>query len=235
MRCLPLLAAFVAATGFAQIASAADMPTKAPAMVPAIAPMTWTGPYVGVAGGYGWGTTRQTDVTPFNSGDYSISGAILGATLGYNWQAGGFVFGVETDLSWASIDGSTTGIGGGCFGNHCASEIQALGTVRGRLGVAWGNWLPFIAGGLAYARLHGEEGPPLGGSDEKWVAGWTIGGGVEAMLAPRWSAKAEYLYVDLGTHGVFTDALGGGARATENLDTFAHVVRVGLNYHFATW
>jgi outer membrane immunogenic protein len=241
MRYLRLAAAFVAVMG-AQSAFAADMPMKTPAPVLFSAP-SWNGFYLGVAGGYGWGTSEQSDVSifgPFSSGQYDINGAVIGGTLGYNFQTGAAVFGIETDLSWASIKGSTVGTGTapGCISFHCETEIQALGTLRGRLGYAWGNWLPFVAGGLAYARLHGAEGPApggLGGSGAKWVAGWTIGAGVEAMIAPRWSLKAEYLYVDLGKHEVFTDTLGGGAQATENLEPTAHIVRVGVNYHFTGW
>ncbi len=117
---------------------------------------------------------------------------------------------------------------------HCESEIQALGTLRGRLGVAWGEWLPFVSGGLAYAKLRGSEGPfiGLGGGGSAWVAGYTIGGGAEVKLASQWSAKLEYLYVDLGKHEVWTNNLGFGIFARENLDVTAHIVRLGINYRF---
>src|SRR3954466_5694264 len=111
MRCLPLFVALAVAAGFAQSASAADMPAKAAAIAPVAAP-SWTGFYLGISGGYGWGRSEQTDISvfgPFTSGQYSIDGVVLGATAGYNWQTGPLVLGVETDLSFASIRGSTVG------------------------------------------------------------------------------------------------------------------------------
>jgi outer membrane immunogenic protein len=196
----------------------------------------WAGWYAGAAAGAGWGMATQNDNSifgPFTSGRYHIQGPIFGLSTGYNWQAGAAVFGVETDLSLASIKGAQNTLGV-CTNANCASEIQALGTVRGRLGLAWGDWLPFVTGGLAYAKLHGSEGPlaGVGGSGSTWVTGYTIGGGAEVKLAPRWSAKLEYLYVDLGNNDVWTNNLGFGVFARENLDVTAHIVRVGINYQF---
>ena len=189
------------ALSIGQIANAADMPVKAPAMTAA----DWAGWYAGIAGGAGFGQARQTDTSPFSSGRYNTKGAIAGATLGYNWQKGRYVYGIETDLSYANIRGSTVGTDptfGNCVATHCESAIKALGTLRGRVGMTWKNLLPYVTGGLAYADLHGAEGTGVpgsfGGSGSKWVAGWTLGGGVEAKLTPKWSGKIEYLYVDLG-------------------------------------
>jgi outer membrane immunogenic protein len=237
MRGLVVACLAFAGCGYASSVPAADLPVKAPAYVlPAavIAP-TWTGLYVGVAGGFGWGRAEQTDPIPFTSGTYKTRGGLIGGTLGYNWQSGPAVFGLETDLSWANIKGSTAGIpGNGCALLHCESTMSALGTVRGRLGlVAWQNLLPYVTGGLAYAKLHGAEGVAgFGGSGSKWVSGWTIGGGLEGMLTPNWSAKVEYLYVDLGRHKVFNDVFGG-LTFPESLRTTAHVLRFGANYRFS--
>jgi len=196
----------------------------------------WTGFYAGVAAGAGWGAAEQTDTSifgPFTSGRYHTQGPIFGLSAGYNWQAGAIVIGAETDLSFAAIKGVQDNPGT-CINSRCDSEIQALGTLRGRLGVAWGEWLPFVSGGLAYAKLRGSEGPApgLGGSGSIWVAGYTIGGGAEVKLGPQWSAKLEYLFVDLGNHEVWTNNLGFGVLARENLDVTAHVVRIGINYRF---
>src|SRR5581483_8969146 len=118
---------------------------------------------------------------------------------------------------------------------NCESDIRALGTARGRVGLAWNNVLPYATGGLAYADVHGAEGVAgAGGAGSKWFAGWTVGAGVEAILAPQWTGKVEYLYVDLGKHSVFNDVFGGVV-TTENLDMTAHVVRAGMNYRFSTW
>lgn len=230
--------AALAAVSLSQVAFAADIPVKAPAVRTVLAPLpVWSGWYAGIAGGGGWGQAEQTDPFPFTSGNYDISGGLVGGTLGANWQSGSVVFGLETDLSWANIEGSTRGIGGACAGAppNCESEIRALGTARGRVGLAWNNLLPYVTGGVAYANLHGAEGVAgAGGADSKWGAGWTIGTGIEAMLAPQWSAKLEYLYVDLGKHHIFNNTFGGVV-APQSLDVTAHVVRVGLNYRFASW
>jgi outer membrane immunogenic protein len=241
MRRLTLAVLAIAAAGCAQIASAADVPVKAPvykAPVAVVISPNWTGFYVGIAGGYGWGKAEQSDSFPFNSGTYNTSGGLIGGTLGYNWQSGATVFGVETDLSYADIKGSTIGTdpaSGNCAvpaNPNCESTIRALGTARGRLGLAWQNLLPYVTGGLAYANLHGAEGVTgTGGSGSKWVPGWTIGAGLEGILAPNWSVKAEYLYVDLGRHEVFTDVFGG-VPTPESLRETAHIVRVGVNYRF---
>jgi outer membrane immunogenic protein len=211
--------------GLVQSAAAAEPP----------AVHSWTGFYAGIAAGAGWGTAEQTDTSifgPFTSGTYHTQGPIFGLSAGYNWQAGAFVLGAETDLSFAAIKGVQDNPGTCII--SCESEIRALGTVRGRLGVAWGEWLPFVSGGLAYAKLRGSEGPflGLGGAGSAWVAGYTVGGGAEVKLASQWSAKLEYLYVDLGKHEVWTNNLGFGVFARESLDVTAHVVRVAIHYHF---
>ena len=209
------------------------MPVKAPAAIAS----DWTGFYAGLSGGAGWGNSEQTDATPFTSGQYTIKGGIAGGTLGYNFQSGQFVYGVETDFSYAQIKGYSVGTdpaGGNCGDNHCGTEIRALGTLRGRIGMAWQNFLPYVTGGLAYANVFGDEGTAavgIVGSGSAWMVGWTLGGGVEAKLAQNWTAKLEYLYVDLGNKDVFTDNIFGFMFA-ENLRVTAQVVRVGINYRF---
>ena len=235
------IAALLAATAMGVVgANAADLPMKAPPpLMPAVPVDNWTGFYAGIAGGYGWGRATQTDSTPFSSGSYKTSGGLIGGTLGYNWQAGPAVFGLETDLSWASISGSTVGTdpaSGNCGAKHCESKIEAFGTLRGRLGYAWQNVMPYITGGLAYADLHGAEGnggpPGAFGSGSSWVAGWTAGAGLEAKFTPNWSGKIEYLYADFGKNGVFTDTIPSFGRFTEKLNVTVQTIRVGLNYRF---
>jgi outer membrane immunogenic protein len=148
-------------TVFATSAMAADLAARAPARY--IAPVSvynWTGFYVGIEGGGGWGSAQQTDPLGFNAG-YEVSGGLVGGTVGYNWQINRLVLGLEADESWASIRGSTIGICGGLPPN-CSSNLQSLGTFRGRLGWAgllwWNNVMPYVTGGLAWGSLHGSEG-----------------------------------------------------------------------------
>jgi outer membrane immunogenic protein len=220
------------------------MPVKARTdgpVLPAITSVTWNGWYAGVAGGWGWGEARQTDTTPFDSGWYDTNGGLIGATLGFNWQTGILVLGVETDLSYSWIHGSApqpapNGNCGGAGLGRCESDINAVGTVRGRAGAVWGNYVPFVTGGFAYGHVHGEEGdkPPTAfGSGSKWVSGWTVGGGIEAMIAPRWSGKLEYLYVDFGDPEVFISKVPAPFGNTpQRLSEKASIVRIGVNYYY---
>jgi outer membrane immunogenic protein len=216
-------------------ANAADMAVKAPPLPPAPVASYWTGWYLGIEGGYGWGRAEDTDATGFDSGRFNVSGGLVGGTIGYNWQFNPFVFGLEGDGSWADIKGSTTGVCGGAPPN-CSSNLQALGTFRGRVGLPWGNVLPFVTGGLAVGSLHGSEGDVIAngavGSGTTTVAGWTLGGGIEARLPGAWSVKAEYLYVDLGNHAIFNDTLTTGAVVGQNVRFTTNIFRAGLNYQF---
>jgi outer membrane immunogenic protein len=187
------------------------MPTKAPMYN---APYNWTGAYVGINGGGGWG---RSDFSGALAGsDFRTSGGMVGGTLGYNYQVGQAVFGVETDLDWANIKGS-----GACAGLTCSTENTWLGTARGRIGYAFANVMPYVTGGLAYG---GVKNSVTGSGDTTSTkAGYALGGGLEAAIAGPWSAKVEYLYADLGR----TDApLGTDAKTKEN------IVRAGLNYRF---
>jgi outer membrane immunogenic protein len=197
-------------------AVAADYPVKAPP--PPI--WTWTGFYIGIGGGGGWGTSNQ--FTPGgleSSGPFNISGGLVGATLGYNWQTGPFVLGVEGDFSWANIRGSTTPLQCGV----CATDLRTLGTIRGRFGYAAGQFMPYVTGGYAFGDLRRGFGTAFGSATAN---GWTLGAGIEALFSPNWSGKLEYLYVDLGG----TNVPISGFPTTVNFRS--HALRVGLNYKF---
>jgi outer membrane immunogenic protein len=198
-------------------ASAADiqrrvMPTKAPAYVAPV--YNWTGFYVGINGGGGWG---HSDFSAPFPGSANLSGGLVGGTFGYNWQMNQVVLGLETDIDWSNIRGSSA-----CgIGFSCETKNTWLGTFRGRLGYAADRFMPYITGGLAYGGVkHSVAGV---GDSSTSKAGWTLGGGVEYAIAGPWTVKAEYLYVDLGHTG---SVLGSDA-------TFhSHIVRAGLNYRF---
>ncbi|MGH6684445.1 MAG: outer membrane protein [Pseudolabrys sp.] len=197
-------------------ASAADlprrqtMPTKAPLYE---APYNWTGLYVGINGGYGWGTS---DVAAPFPGSFDTTGGLVGGTLGYNWQMGQAVFGLEGDIDWTDLRGS-----GACGVTTCEIRNDWLSTVRGRLGFAVNRFLPFVTGGAAFGNIKNSIAG-VGDADET-KAGWTLGGGVEAAIAGPWTAKIEYLYADLG-HGA--SVLGSDASFKTN------IVRGGINYRF---
>jgi len=228
----------VAATGAVH---AADLPLKAPP--PPV--YGWSGGYGGIAGGVGKGHSDQTDPgipqppasddcggdCGSEDGHYSLSGGLLGGTLGYNWQRQSLVYGVEGDLSWADIKGSSSVCGPLTALPHpCGTSLDALGTFRGRLGWAAGangNWLLYGTGGLAIGKVHGWDSlTPASG--DVWRQGWTVGAGVETAFAPRWTAKLEYLYVDLGDGQVFNVVPG----VPESVSLRASIIRAGINYRF---
>jgi outer membrane immunogenic protein len=180
--------------------AARPMPTKAPAYVQQY--YNWTGGYVGINGGGGWGSNDS-------------SGGFVGGTLGYNWQTGSTVFGLETDIAWSGIEGTST-----LGALPITTGSDWFGTVRGRIGYAWDRALLFASGGLAYGNVHANT--PLASFDTT-NAGWALGGGVEFALQGPWTAKVEYLHIDLGDVGT---VLG------QNVSYDADLVRAGLNYRF---
>src|SRR5947209_4434645 len=122
-----LVGSTLALTLFATSAMAADLAVRAPARyVAPVSVYNWTGFYVGIEGGGGWGVARQTDPLGFNTG-YNVSGGLVGGTLGYNWQINRLVLGLEADEAWANIRGSTSIIGvcGGAPPN-CSSNLRSL-------------------------------------------------------------------------------------------------------------
>ncbi|HEX2539357.1 MAG TPA: porin family protein, partial [Pseudolabrys sp.] len=140
-------------------ARAADVaPARPQAVPPAAAPVpfTWSGFYVGLNGGYGWGRSNWRDpATDPTLRGFGLSGGVVGGQLGYNWQTGPFVLGLESDLDWTNLSGSRSD-GGVCTtngGGECRTRQSWLGTTRGRLGYAFGSWLPYVTGGAAYGDI----------------------------------------------------------------------------------
>jgi outer membrane immunogenic protein len=206
---------------------------------------SWTGFYIGAHAGAGWGTKEWSD--PFFSGkviqpigfssltlaNYGVNGFLGGGQIGYNWQSGWVVFGIEADGSWTNIKG--TGI---CFfvAKNCSTKVSALGTVTGRLGGTVDRVLLYIEGGGAWVREKhtaslpvGLDGFTLSDSGNRW--GWVIGGGVELAFAPNWSGKLEYNYLDFGKK-TYDFTLPDGDGVSVRIRQSMHTVKVGLNYRF---
>ena len=211
--CAGLLAAAMALPAFA-----ADFPQPA-FKAPYAAPWNWTGFYVGINGGYGWGKSSWTDpVAATTTGDFNVSGALAGGTIGYNLQTGLWVWGLEGDVDASWIKGTDATI---C----CETKNDWLATARGRIGYAMDRWMPYITGGAAFGDV---KMTPVGGASETDTRfGWTGGGGLEYAFMGAWSAKVEYLYVDLGKANCSVATCGA------NDVTFkTSIVRGGINYHF---
>ena len=166
---------------------------------------SWAGPYLGGNIGYGWGSVDNNPTKP--------SGFAGGVQAGYNWQQNGpWVFGIEGDIQ---ASGAEQTFAPWKFSNPW------FGTLRGRAGYALNNVLFYGTGGLAFGELRGET---FGMSESHTNPGWTVGAGAEMAFAPHWSAKIEYLYVDLANSNfIITGASRGLSFGT---------IRAGVNYRF---
>ena len=258
MRHLPTAAiAVISSFAFIQLASAADLPVKAPPRPVVAPPYNWTGLYAGLNLGGSWGhqdaslintTTGAIVATRSNN----LDGVIGGGQIGYNWQVNQWVFGLEADFqgSGQKADGSFFDPGAPCGPNVAAcfpipstsiaytDKLDWFGTVRGRIGYAMGatgNWLPYVTGGWAYG--HGEISrtttigavvTSLSGSQD--YSGWTVGGGVEWAFANKWSAKLEYLYIDFGDGPTIPVATTVFNVSIGHMTD--NIVRLGVNYKF---
>jgi outer membrane immunogenic protein len=165
---------------------------------------SWAGPYIGGNVGYQWGEISNNGADP--SG---ITGGIQG---GYNWQVGQFVFGGEADIQ---LSGASDTFAAWKFSNPW------FGTLRGRAGFAMNNILIYGTGGLAFGNVRAEV---LNLTENHSVAGWTLGVGAEIGITQNWTAKAEYLYVNLNDSQFALTGMPNGYQFS--------VVRLGVNYKF---
>jgi outer membrane immunogenic protein len=249
------LSALVAAPAFAADLTPAPVYKAPPPVV--VPPPQWTGWYIGVNIGGSFGTATQTGSfppapipgTPFGSASSDFDGVIGGAQIGYNWQTGNWVLGIEADIQATSEQGSSslTGTGspiginflGPVTGTlNITEKLDWLGTVRGRLGVLGGpNWLFYGTGGLAYGGLDTDTTLTVGALSvvnnfNTTRAGWTAGAGIEGWFGQNWTAKLEYLYLDLGSFSNTFTGLGVFSPVVLNTHLTDNIVRVGVDYHF---
>lgn len=217
-------------------ALAADLgpPRSLPAPEAYVAPagnFSWRGFYAGLNGGYAWGSGDPIIVTQgVTTGALDAidpSGWFGGGQIGYNAQFGNFVLGVEADLQGGAIDGSTSGNAGALGPYTASSEVNWLSTVRARAGFAADRMLIYATGGVAWADMDfslSDGATTFSGNDT--LTGYAVGAGVEWALGLNWTARAEYLYVDL------EDAKFSGGGTAASFDNAFHTMRVGLNYKF---
>ncbi len=244
-------------------ALAADMALKAPPPAPAPA-CIWCGWYIGANGGYGWeGSTGNLDPNFPNlfGASAAVAGGFIpsnlavtpqggfgGGQIGYNWQKGQWVWGLEADFQGSGIRNTSTVVyPGGLFvpsTTTTSDNLNWFGTARVRAGVlASPNFLLYGTGGLAYGHV-GENitltGNPVAsgfyvGTGGHTQVGWSAGAGAEWMVTSNISIKAEYLFVDLGQTSVTTtDPLGTfpGTFFTYNFKNEFNLVRAGIDWHF---
>jgi len=222
----------------------------------------WTGPYLGVHLGYGWGDA-DTNFNPLPTpASFGIlpetltphpSGIVGGIQGGYNWQMGCFVVGIEADFSGSGMSGSSSlspippypGVpySGGVLTTQ--ENINYFGTVRPRLGyLLRPNVLIYATGGLAYGDVSyrananfipggvGTEQYPVSLSTTK--VGWALGGGVEYAFSKCWTVKAEYLYMDLGSESAIVSPISPNPpyQTGFSWQTTANIFQIGVNYKF---
>jgi outer membrane immunogenic protein len=234
--------ATVSVLALSTASQASDLPAKAGPYVPVAAPV-WTGLYLGIQGGAARFDASFKDLgCAFDCGTFegNKTGGVIGGLLGYNWQSGNFVYGLEGDWSWLGVKTVST------FGNgfNAVSSFNAdwIATVRGRAGLAVDATLIYFTGGVAFGHVRNDfkviddfDGVIFARfSQNRTKVGWTAGLGVEHMFGPHWTARAELRYVDLGTKAV---------SCTEGIPDLCSTYRgefsntlvmglVGLNYKF---
>jgi outer membrane immunogenic protein len=243
--------AFLLASGLASTAQAADLTFEEQVVVETAAPaFNWTGFYAGVHAGYGWAELdnqlRSGDdfSALVNYGGNKPDGFFGGLQLGYNHQfSNQIVLGVEADAAIADLKDSASGLTGDpeddYYRYNAETKIDALGTVRARLGYAADRFLPYVTGGFAWAHTEysfafDTQSPNLYGSysQSDVFTGWTVGAGLEYAITDKLSAKLEYLYADLGSKDYSID-FGVNAPAGQfSRDLTLQTAKIGLNYRF---
>jgi outer membrane immunogenic protein len=294
MRRLAFLGSVLVATTLGLPALAADIPVKAVRPAPPIIIDHWTGFYVGVNGGYSWGSAR-TDLTATTtsvgtitqttlggtvlavttiqgpttiataSGRANVNGWLGGGQAGYNWKSNNWLFGIEADLQGTGERGGsqfclTAGCPAGSTFAQADFRLRWFGTLRGRAGwLVNDSLLLYATGGLAVGRLNadyslgtvGVAAPIATASTGVTRAGFVVGAGGEYRFSERWSAKLEYLYMDLGSIGAtfggsvtsvpliftvgdfrFVGVSTSTSTAVFNTRFTDHILRAGVNYRF---
>jgi outer membrane immunogenic protein len=232
--------------------------TKAPEMMAAVS--NWSGFYIGGNVGYGWGQNDADfnflpSAFDFNANNDNLRvhprGVIGGAQFGYNFQIGTNVLGFETDIQGADISGSATKQPTQFFPVLpipqallvTDQKLSWFGTARARLGIAiTPELLLYETGGFAYGQVRATANSSFAATNfdnpaavSRTKVGWTAGAGTEWMFARNWSAKAEYLYVNLGSTsaiGLESDAPTSGFGVRYTWKNRENIVRAGVNYHF---
>jgi outer membrane immunogenic protein len=230
-KSLLLVTASLVALSAAAPAVAADLAarpyTKAPAMVAAI--YDWSGFYIGINGGGASARTTWDLVGGGREGSHDATGGTVGGQIGYRWQSGQWVFGVEGQGNWADFSGDNVSA---LFATRNRSKIDSFGLITGQVGYAWNNVLVYVKGGAAvvgdkYEVFSTASGSLLASNDQtRW--GGTVGAGLEYGFAPNWSVGVEYNHIFLEDKDVTFAGLRGTDRISQDVD----MGLVRLNYKF---
>lgn len=227
----------------------------------------WAGGYGGLHLGYGYSSDDNINTSGQLAGNISnvaggarpasvsldADGFVGGAMIGYNWQSGNLVYGLEADLDYTDMDDSqtvrtlslaTATPALAPLNNNFKQSLDYLGTVRARIGYAFQNTMVYGTGGLAYGGIDNSVNffaatAPTGplqfqGSDDEMEYGYALGGGVEQMVNTKWVVSANYLYYDLGSNTTNVAGIPGVGTGGYNskFDNAGHLFRAGVGYKF---
>jgi len=210
-------------------ANAADMPAKMPVKAPPPVGYDWTGFYVGGYLGASIGTTQASNPTLTTGTAQLNKGGITGGiTLGYNWQFHPqWLVGVEGDFGWLGINQSV--LQWNDFA-RVGEKADWYGTARLRAGYVTGPSLLYVTGGGAFVHFRDTFGDPVTPTENTDTrAGWTVGGGIETKLSRSWTAKTEYMYIDVGSSSFVSNVFATSTPTTFEQHRY-HVIKSGLNY-----
>jgi len=237
MSRLYFLATTAVAICAAGAAAAADLPRKAPLQpVAAAVPFTWTGVYLGGHVGYGWANSRWSDLTSGESVSVKNNGVLGGGQIGFNYQMGTWVVGIEADYSASGIKGASSIVVDPVDGDqsNVNPHLRWTSLVTARLGYAVDRYLPYIKGGVAFGDIRygfNNLTTGLSGSQTMRRTGWTVGAGVEAALDRNWSLRLEYDYIQFSAKNTALPDEDGLVQPVNNRHQ-SHQLRLGVNYRF---
>jgi outer membrane immunogenic protein len=226
-----------AAGGYPIWGSVKDQPVYVPPPPP---PVIWSGVYLGLHVGYGWGESdwRFRNDSYFNTAvgerfRNDPEGWLAGGHIGFNHQIGQFVWGIEGSLAGADISESKRSPF--FAGDRFKTDIDTLWTVTGRLGFDWGRLLTYVKGGYAGANVEISAKDPIPpvvtARKDETHHGWTVGGGLEYLLSPNVIFGVEYNFINLGEESHRTLASDTSLFHVEN-DVTVHTVLARLSYKF---
>ena len=228
---------------------AADLAAKAgnaaPDMIPADA--TWSGCTIGLEGGGTQGSSRHVANSPDPAingmpitNTFSLSGGLVGAAAGCNYQVNRLVFGIENDFSWTNLRGTAPDMAPFSTMNSSQTSAKWLDTLRGRAGFAWGHSMLYATGGAAFTSTAANICDITTGacvSNARTRSGWVAGAGIEVAMLSDVSLKLEYLHADFGSQSYFNTqvALGQVTVITRNVRLTEDIVRAGINWRFTSF
>jgi outer membrane immunogenic protein len=238
-RFIALTVTLFASIGFGQIASAGPEPTASKEIAPAPASCDWSGFYIGLNVGVAGLNTTINDLDDWfspNANTLEDTNVAGGGQVGYNWQRGAFVFGLEADADYLNTEDTQTleAFSGNSGHLQHRAKVDFQGSFRARAGIAVDRALIYATAGVAVS--HGDdkfiaEEDNLSAHQDDWQAGFVGGVGTEYMFNCHWSARMEALYYHYPTStGSFT--LSDGDRFRFDFQNEDYVVRFGLNYKF---